>query len=77
MFSALQLIGRQKWLPKDKGYHPIVVSQYILDSMGSTSPYWHLSYQRGGITQPSMRTIVTRFYNAGKRLYPRLLDVVH
>ena len=31
VFNALRLIGRQTRLPKDKGYQPIVVSQYILD----------------------------------------------
>lgn len=52
-----------------------MASQNILDGRGSTSPYWHLSSQSGGITQPTMKATVTTFYDAGTRLYPRPLDV--
>jgi len=52
MFGVLRLTRRQTRLPMDQGLEPNGVSQYIRDGTGSTSPYWKLSIQRGGITQP-------------------------
>ena len=65
VFSALRSIGRHTQLPKDKGYSLLWSPNIYLMVCGSTSPYWHLSSQRGGISQPTMKAIVTRLYDAG------------
>ena len=77
VFSALRSIGRQTRLPKDKGYSLLWSPNIYSTVCGSTSRYWHLSSQRGGITQPTMKAIVTNLYDAEIRLQPRLLNVVH
>ena len=52
VFTALRSVGRPTRFPKDKGFIPIGVSQYIPEGTGSTSPYWYSPLHRGGITQP-------------------------
>ena len=68
VFSALQSIGQQTQLPKDKGYSLLWSPNIYSMVHGSTSPYWHLSSQREGVTQPTMKATVTRLYDARIRL---------
>ena len=68
VFTALRSVGRPTRLPMDKGFMPIGVSQYILDGTWEHKSVLALIVSQGGITQPSVRSTVTRLYDAGTRL---------